>query len=56
MLELAHALYPVWVALFMTVFIVIVVWAMWPTRRQRDRMNDHANIPFREEEPKGKAR
>jgi len=56
MLELAHALYPVWVALFMIVFIIIVAWAMWPSRRQRDRMKDHANIPFREEEKNSQAR
>jgi cbb3-type cytochrome oxidase subunit 3 len=56
MLELANALYPVWVVLFMTLFVAIVAWALWPSRRQQDRMDDHANIPFRNEEPDGKAR
>ena len=56
MLELANTLYPVWVMLFMALFIGIVAWAMWPSRRQRDRMEDHANIPFREDEPDGQAR
>ena len=56
MLELAKTLYPIWIVLFMTVFIVIVAWAVWPSRRRQERMNDHANIPFRDEEPDGPAR
>ena len=47
MLALAEALYPVWVTLFMGIFIAIAVWAFWPSRRQKKRMQDHANIPFR---------
>lgn len=56
MLELAETLYPIWIVLFVTVFIVIVGWAVWPSRRQQERMDDHANIPFRDEEPDGQAR
>ena len=54
MQALAEALYPVWVILFMAIFIGIVVWAMWPSRRQKRRMEDHADIPFREDEQNGK--
>lgn len=50
MLELAEALYPVWVTLFMGIFIGIVVWAFWPSRRQKRRMEDHADIPFRNDD------
>jgi len=56
MLEIANALYPVWVVLFMTVFVAIVAWAMWPTPEHRARMDDHANIPFRDDEPHGQGR
>ena len=50
MLALAEALYPVWVTLFMGIFIGIVVWAFWPSRRQTQRMEDHADIPFRNDD------
>lgn len=50
MLDLAEALYPVWVMLFMGIFIAIVVWAFWPSRRQKRRMEDHADIPFRNDD------
>lgn len=56
MQELAETLYPVWVVLFTLLFVGIVAWAMWPSRRQRDRMKNHADIPFREDEPNGQAR
>ena len=54
MQALAEALYPVWVVLFMGLFIGIVVWAWWPSRRQKKRMEDHARIPFREEDGNGR--
>ena len=50
MIELAEALYPVWVLLFMGIFLGIAVWAFWPSRRQKDAMQDHAEIPFRDED------
>lgn len=53
MQEIAEALYPVWIVLFMAVFIIIVAWAFWPSRRQKDRMKNHAEIPFREEDGDG---
>ena len=49
MLQLAEALYPVWVLLFMGVFVAIAVWAFWPSVRQKRRMQDHAEIPFRDD-------
>jgi cytochrome c oxidase cbb3-type subunit 4 len=51
MQALADNLYPVFVILFMALFIGIVVWAWWPSRRQKARMQDHAEIPFRDDEP-----
>jgi cytochrome c oxidase cbb3-type subunit 4 len=50
MQAIADALYPVWVVLFMAVFVGIGVWAFWPSRRQKQRMKDHAEIPFREDD------
>ena len=47
MLALAEALYPVWVILFMGIFVGIALWAFWPSQRQKKRMQDHADIPFR---------
>jgi cbb3-type cytochrome oxidase subunit 3 len=47
MKEVADMLYPVWVVLFMTIIIAIAVWAFWPSKRQKQRMQDHAEIPFR---------
>jgi cbb3-type cytochrome oxidase subunit 3 len=47
MIELAEALYPVWVVLFMGIFVGIALWAFWPSKRQKKRMQDHAEIPFR---------
>ena len=50
MLELADTLYPVWVLLFMGIFLGIAIWAFWPSQRQKERMQDHAEIPFRDED------
>lgn len=49
MKEVADMLYPVWVALFMAISIGIAVWAFWQSRRQKRRMKDHAEIPFRDD-------
>ena len=49
MKEVADMLYPVWVGLFMAISIGIAVWAFWPSRRQKQRMKDHAEIPFRDD-------
>ena len=50
---IADALYPLWVLLFMGLFLSIVIWACWPSRKQKERMDDHARIPFRDEEGNG---
>jgi cbb3-type cytochrome oxidase subunit 3 len=49
MQDVADMLYPVWVLIFMAITIGIAVWAFWPSRRQKRRMQDHAEIPFRDE-------
>ena len=49
MQDLADTLYPVFVILAMAIFIGIAVWAWWPSKRQKERMEDHAEIPFRED-------
>ncbi len=53
MQALATALYPIWVLLFVVLFLAIVAWACWPSRRQKERMDDHAQIPFRDEDENG---
>lgn len=46
------AIYPVlkslWVIWFFVLFSGIVVWALWPSRR--DRLQEHSNIPLRNSE------
>jgi cbb3-type cytochrome oxidase subunit 3 len=54
MLAIAEMLYPVWVVLFTAIFVGIAVWAFWPSQRQRRRMSDHADIPFRGDDEKGR--
>ena len=49
MQELANFLYPIWVALFMGIFIGIAVWAFWPSERRKKSMEDHASIPLRDD-------
>ncbi len=53
MQAIADMLYPIWVLLFVILFVAIVAWAFWPSRRQKERMDDHAKIPFRDEEENG---
>ncbi len=42
---------PLWVVWLMLIFLGIVVWVMWPKRKAE--MEDHARIPFREEDAEG---
>ena len=49
MQDLADTLYPVFVILAMAIFVGIAVWAWWPSKRQKERMKDHAEIPFRDD-------
>ncbi len=39
---------PLWVVWLMLIFLGIVVWAYWPKRKAE--MDDHAQIPFREDD------
>jgi cytochrome c oxidase cbb3-type subunit 4 len=47
--ELSGFLRNFWVVWMMALFIGIVAWAFWPSRRRRDEMRDHAQIPFRDD-------
>lgn len=51
MLELGQLLRDLWGAWLMLIFLGIVVWAYWPGRRRRRQMRDHADIPFRNDDP-----
>jgi cytochrome c oxidase cbb3-type subunit IV len=53
MQAIADMLYPIWILLFVVLFLAIVAWACWPSRRQKERMDDHARIPFRDDEGNG---
>ena len=39
-----------WVVWLMAIFLGIVAWALWPSRRRKKQMDDAANIPFRDDE------
>ncbi len=55
--ELSRIAAEYWVVWLMAVFIGIVVWTFWPSRKRSEQMRDHAQIPFREdEEPPGNDR
>lgn len=43
--EIVRNLWSVWL---MVLFLGIVAWAYWPTRKRRSEMHDHAQIPFRD--------
>jgi len=42
-----------WVVWLMLLFIGIVTWAYWPTKKRKRDMRDHADIPFRDRSGKG---
>ena len=42
-----------WVVWLMLIFLGIVAWAYWPSRRRKKQMRDYANIPFRDEQSPG---
>jgi cytochrome c oxidase cbb3-type subunit 4 len=50
--EIFENLRALWVVWLMLLFIGIVVWVYWPSRRRRAEMQDRANIPFRDEQPR----
>jgi cytochrome c oxidase cbb3-type subunit 4 len=41
-----------WLVWLVLLFVGIVAWVYWPSRRRRKQMQDHAEIPFREAPPK----
>ena len=45
--ELARTWWGVWL---MLLFVGIVVWALWPSKRRRQDMQRHARIPLREDD------
>ena len=45
--EIARAWWGVWM---MILFVGIVAWAMWPSRKRSKEMRDAAMIPFREDD------
>ena len=45
--EIARAWWGLWL---MMLFVGIVAWALWPSRRRHDDMRDAAMIPFREDD------
>ena len=48
MMQLYSILSSLWVVWFMALFTGIVIWALWPTHR--DRLESHGQIPFKERE------
>ena len=48
--ELYATLKSLWVVWFTALFIGIVLWAYWP--RRKAEMEDHAQIPLRDDERK----
>lgn len=52
LIELSRLATDLWSLWLMILFLGIVVWAFWPSRRRSEEMRDHAMIPFREDEDK----
>ena len=50
LLELSVVARAWWGLWLMTLFVGIVVWAMWPSRKRREEMSEAALIPFREDD------
>lgn len=48
LLSLFPLLRSLWVVWFMALFLGIVGWALWPSRREK--MEEHGRIPLREDE------
>ena len=49
--QLIEFLRSLWVVWLMLIFLAIVAWAYWPSRRRKKQMRDYASIPFRDELP-----
>ncbi|MGO1118781.1 cbb3-type cytochrome oxidase subunit 3 [Rhodovibrionaceae bacterium A322] len=48
--ELYQFLREFWVVWLMAIFIGIFAYAFWPSRKRKEEMQDHANIPFRDDD------
>ncbi len=48
--DLVDAIYPIWIVMFVGVFVGIVAWAYWPSRRRKQQMKDYASIPFKDKD------
>lgn len=48
--ELSRLAAEFWGLWLMLLFLGIVVWTFWPSRRRSAEMRDHAMIPFREDD------
>ena len=47
--QLADFFRPLWGLWLMLLFGAIIAWVMWPTKKRRKDMEEHARIPFRDE-------
>ncbi len=45
--EIARAWWGIWL---MILFVGIIAWTMWPSRKRSEDMSDAAMIPFREDD------
>ncbi len=50
LIELSRFATDFWGLWMMVLFLGIVAWVFWPSKRRRDEMDEHAMIPFREDE------
>jgi cbb3-type cytochrome oxidase subunit 3 len=49
----ASDLYPYWQVLLFVIFIAIVTWSYWPSKKRSEEMRDHADIPLRDDNGRG---
>ncbi len=49
----AGELYPYWQVLLFVIFLAIVTWSYWPSKKRGEEMRDHADIPLRDDNGQG---
>ena len=49
----ASDLYPYWQVLLFVIFIAIVTWSYWPSKKRSEEMRYHADIPLRDDNGRG---
>ncbi|MDP2699566.1 cbb3-type cytochrome c oxidase subunit 3 [Thalassospira sp.] len=47
---LADFLRPLWGLWLMIFFVGILAWALWPSKKRKQEMDDHARIPFKDQD------